>query len=69
MKNLFELTVNKIVLIFDVMGYLLMLSLSLVLWWGIYTGVEATVSTSPLAQQISGDQSLASAENFTPIQP
>ena len=68
MKNLFELAVNKIVWIFDVMGYVLMLTLSLVLWWGIHTGVEATISASPLAQQAASDQSLASAENFTPAQ-
>ncbi|MFK8078871.1 MAG: hypothetical protein AB8B97_01180 [Granulosicoccus sp.] len=30
----------------DYMGYVLMLTLSVLLWWGIYSGVEITVSQS-----------------------
>lgn len=56
MPALMEAALEHLNRLVDIMGYLLMMVLSMILWWGIYSGVEITAS----AQQ---KQVLAPSEN------
>ncbi|MFK7860718.1 MAG: hypothetical protein AB8B64_18015 [Granulosicoccus sp.] len=48
-----EIAYDRVLRVLDYMGYLLMLTLSLLLWWGIYSGVNITVSQGRTLVQVS----------------
>jgi len=49
----------------DALGYLFMMGLSLILWWGIYSGVEITVASDQNRDLQGFDRSVpAEASSF-----
>ncbi|MFK7994440.1 MAG: hypothetical protein AB8B87_09910 [Granulosicoccus sp.] len=58
MPSYIETAFNRITRLIDLMGYVLMMVLSLTLWWGIYSGVEITLSADQgQAQATDGNSS------------
>jgi len=44
--------------LFDALGYVLMIAVSLMMWWGIYSGVDVVMTDDVVPQQLVNDSVL-----------